>query len=218
MVSRDFEWEVTYKGVVVGVSTPVRIPAATWGTMTITRRAASTVLLAMAACGAAAGRALAASAGEIDRKVALALETLYAHNPVARMLADSARGILVFPDIVKGGLLIGGQFGDGALLERGVTAGYYRSLAVSYGLQAGVQTFGYALFFTNDAALAYLDRSGGWEVGVGPTLTVLDQGAAASFSTTTAKDDIYAFFFDQRGLMAGLGVQGTKIGRIEPQR
>ena len=165
---------------------------------------------------AAPGRAVATSAEQIDAKVAPALASLNASNAIAKMLTPTAEGILVFPDIVKNGLLIGGQFGDGALLKEGNTVGYYRSLAVSYGFQAGMQSFGYALFFMNDAALGYLDRSGGWEVGVGPTLTILDQGASASFTPTTAEDDIYACFFDQKGLMAGLGIQGSKITKIEP--
>ncbi len=163
-----------------------------------------------------AQRAAAASAAEIDRKVELALQALYARDKVAKSLGETATAVLVFPDIVKGGLLIGGQFGNGALVRDGKIVGYYRSVAVSYGLQAGAQSFGYALFFMNDQALGYLDSSGGWEVGVGPTLTVLDKGAAASFSTTTTKDDIYALFFDQKGLMAGIGIQGSKISKIEP--
>jgi lipid-binding SYLF domain-containing protein len=177
---------------------------------------ASATLFGGGALLASAHRASAASAAEIDRDSTLALESLYAHNAAAKILAETAMGVLVFPDIVKGGFLIGGQFGDGVLFKDGKAAGYYRSVAVSYGLQAGAQTFGYALLFMNDSALGYLDRSGGWEVGVGPTLTVLDEGAAASFSTTTAKDDIYAFFFDQKGLMAGIGIQGSKITKIEP--
>lgn len=184
----------------------------------VSRRRLVAIAAAMTPLLAAPDRADAASADQIDAKVALALASLSASNAIAKMLAPTAKGILVFPDIVKGGLVIGGQFGEGALLQGGRTTGYYRSLAVSYGFQAGAQSFGYALFFMNDAALDYLDRSGGWEVGVGPTLTVLDQGAAASFTTTTAKDDIYAFFFDQKGLMAGIGIQGSKITKIEPAK
>ena len=99
---------------------------------------------------------------------------------------------------------------------KGRTVGYYNSLAASYGLQAGVQSFGYALFFMNKEALAYLDRSEGWEIGVGPSIVIVDAGAAKSLTTTTAKDDVYAFTFDQKGLMAGLGIQGSKITRIYP--
>jgi lipid-binding SYLF domain-containing protein len=89
-------------------------------------------------------------------------------------------------------------------------------VAASYGLQAGVQTFGYALFLMNQKALAYLEESAGWEIGVGPSLVVVDKGTAAALTTTTARSDVYAFFFDQRGLMAGIGLQGTKITRIHP--
>ena len=159
----------------------------------------------------------AASAAEIDQKVEVALEQLLASHPAARSLAGEARAILVFPNIVKGGFLFGGQFGDGALRSGGRTLGYYRTLSASYGLQAGIQTYGYALFLMNDKARAYLDESKGWEIGVGPTLVVVDKGTASALTTTTARSDVYAFFFDQQGLMAGLGLQGTKIVRIHPE-
>ncbi len=159
----------------------------------------------------------AGSAAEIDRKAAAALDELLASHEAARVLAREARAILVFPSIVKGGFLFGGQFGDGALRSQGRTLGYYRTVSASYGLQAGLQTFGYALFLMNDSALAYLDKSEGWEIGVGPTLVVVDKGTAGALTTTTARSDVYAFFFDQKGLMAGIGLQGTKITRIHPE-
>jgi lipid-binding SYLF domain-containing protein len=162
------------------------------------------------------GASRAASKDEIDAKVGLGLEHLLASNAAAKALAESAVAVLVFPDIVKGGLIVGGQYGEGALVKDGRPVAYYNTVAASYGPQIGVQRFGYALFFMNDKALAYLDKSEGWEVGVGPTITILDAGKAANFSTTTANDDIYAFFFDQRGLMAGIGIQGSKITRITP--
>jgi lipid-binding SYLF domain-containing protein len=83
-------------------------------------------------------------------------------------------------------------------------------------LQAGLQKFGYAMFFMTESDLAYLNKSEGWEVGVGPSITILDEGLANSFTTTTARSGVFAFFFDQTGLMAGLGLQGTKITKIEP--
>lgn len=159
----------------------------------------------------------AASKAEIDRDVDTALQKLYESTSAAKILSEKATAILVFPSIIKGGLVIGGQYGEGALREQRKTTGYYRSVALSYGLQAGAQTFGYALFFMNKEALDYLNKSEGWELGVGPTIVVVDMGAAKALTTTTAKDDIYAFFFDQRGLMAGLGLQGTKITQIEPK-
>jgi lipid-binding SYLF domain-containing protein len=168
--------------------------------------------------GSAVGSALAGSAAQIDREVDFALQQLYASHPAARKLAANAKGILVFPNIVKAGFMFGGQYGrGGALRVRGRTAGYYQSLTASYGLQAGVQSFGYALFFMNDAAMHYLDKSGGWELGVGPSIVIVDAGKAKALTTTTARDNIYAFIFDQKGLMAGVGLQGSKITRIYPE-
>jgi len=159
----------------------------------------------------------AASAAELDRDSANALSSLVKSNSGARALAKDARAILVFPTIVKGGFIFGGQFGDGALRQGGKVEGYYRSIAASYGLQAGVQAFGYALFFMNDEALDYFRKSEGFEIGVGPSIVVLDQGMATALTTTTARSDVYAVFFDQKGLMAGIGLQGTKITEIHPK-
>ncbi len=128
------------------------------------------------------------------------------------------KGILVFPHVIKGGLIVGGQYGEGALRVGGKTTGYFNTVSASYGLQAGAQSFGYALFFVDEASLQYLQKSEGWEIGVGPNVVVVDKGAARSLSTTTAKSGIYAFFFQQKGLMAGLGLQGSKITRITPDK
>ncbi len=159
--------------------------------------------------------AAAASAAEINRDVQSALKTLYAKSPKAKSLGEQAKGILVFPGIVKGGFMVGGQIGEGALLKDGKTAGYYNTVQISYGLQAGIQKYGYALFLVTDSALKWIDKSDGWEIGTGPTIVVMDIGGAASATTTTLQAEIYAFFFDQKGLMGGLGLQGTKITRIK---
>ncbi len=164
---------------------------------------------------------MAASKAEIDRDVKAALQTLYADNVMARTLGIKAKGILVFPSILKAGFIVGAQGGNGALLKNGKTVGYYNTAAASYGLQAGVQNYGYAMFFMTDAALDYLYKSGGWEIGVGPSVVIVDKETAAAFgksvTTSTLKDDIYAFIFSQKGLMAGLGIQGSKITRINPE-
>jgi lipid-binding SYLF domain-containing protein len=160
--------------------------------------------------------ALAANASEIDRDARSALDKLYKHTPGAKALADKAVAVLVFPSIVKGGFIIAGQFGDGALRQNGKSVAYYRSLAASYGFQAGIQSFGYVLFFMDDASLQYLDDSNGWELGVGPSLVVLDEGFGKNVSTTTLQKGVYAFIFNQTGLMGGLGIQGSKISRINP--
>jgi lipid-binding SYLF domain-containing protein len=160
---------------------------------------------------------LASSASDITRDSNAALQQLYASNPEARHLAKRAKGILVFPAIVKAGFLVGAQYGSGgALFKNGRTAGYYNILAGSYGLQAGVQSFSYAMFFMDNDSLNYLNRSEGWEVGVGPSIVVVDKGMAKSLTTTTAQSGVYAFIFGQKGLMAGLGLQGSKITRINP--
>lgn len=161
--------------------------------------------------------AKADTAAQIDRDAHNALKKLYAKTPAAKDLAKIAKGILVFPSIIKGGFIVAGQYGEGALIIDGKTVGYYNTVAGSFGLQAGAQSFGYALFFIDQAALDYLRKSDGWEIGVGPTVTVVDQGFARNLSSTTAKDDIYAFFFSQKGLMAGMGIQGTKITKITPK-
>jgi lipid-binding SYLF domain-containing protein len=185
-------------------------------TMVSTRLGAGLLALALALGMTASARpAVAASAAEINRDVDAALKHLYAKDPSARQLASRAKAILVFPSILKAGFLFGGQYGEGALRRGGKTAGYYNTLSASYGLQAGVQKFGYALFFMTDSALSYLSKSEGFELGVGPSIVVLDEGAAKALTTTTAQKDMYAMFFDQTGLMAGLGLQGTKISRIE---
>ena len=174
----------------------------------------SVLLLAATIVLMNAPHAVAASREQLDRRGIEALERLYATNPAARRLGEKARAVLVFPNIVKAGFLFGGQIGEGVLLKDGEPTAYYNSVAASYGLQAGVQTFGYALFFMNDAALAYLDKSAGFELGVGPSVVVVDAGLAKSITSTTIKQDIYAFVFSQKGLMAGIGVQGSKITRI----
>jgi lipid-binding SYLF domain-containing protein len=158
----------------------------------------------------------AASARQIDQGVDQALRALYAAQPKARNLASRAKGILVFPSIVKAGLMIGGQTGDGALRINGKTDSYYNLSAASFGLQAGGQRFSYALFFMNDNALRYLESSDGWAIGSGPSVAVLDKGAAASVTSTTLAKDVYAIPFGQHGLMAGLGLEGSKITRIRP--
>lgn len=159
--------------------------------------------------------AAAASAAEIEQNVNSATKKLVAKHPWTKELAEKAKGVLVFPNVVKGGFMVGGQFGEGALRKQGKTMAYYNTVTASYGLQAGLQRYGYALFFMTDSALAYLDRSDGWELGTGPSVVVMDKGMAGGITTTTASADVYAFFFDQEGLMAGLGLQGTKITRIK---
>ena len=157
-----------------------------------------------------------AEAAQLDREADAALKKLLEDTPEAEMFRKEAKGILIFPSIVKGGFIIGAHYGKGALKKDGKTVGYYNSVAASYGLLAGIQSFGYVMFFMNEKALEYLDNSSGWEVGVGPSIVVMDKGAGKSLTTTTGRSDVYAFIFSQQGLMAGLELQGSKITKIEP--
>jgi len=151
---------------------------------------------------------------EMDKEAAAALQSLYADTPKAQELGQSAKGILVFPDVTKAGFLVGAHHGEGVLIESGKVTGYYATTAVSYGLQAGVQTFAYAMFLMSDSALQNLKTTPGFEVGMGPSVVVVDAGMAKSMTTATLQSDIYAFIFNQQGLMAGLGLQGSKITRL----
>ena len=120
----------------------------------------------------------------------------------------------MFPHILKAGFVFGGESGNGVLFVHGRPEGIYNLSGGSWGLQIGAQDFSYALFFMTDSSLSYLRRSAGFAVGTGPSITVINQGAAAAADTTTLSHDVYAFPFNAKGLMADLTLQGTKISRI----
>jgi lipid-binding SYLF domain-containing protein len=175
----------------------------------------ATCLVTVASLVHGAGIAHAETGAQLDAAASAVLDDLIKRNEAARSLSKRAVGVLVFPKITKAGVMVGGQYGEGVLKRNGKTVAYYSSTAASYGLQAGVQTFSYVLFLMSDAALAQIDKNQGLEVGVGPSLVVVDEGMAKTMTTTTTKDDIYAFVFGQKGLMAGVGLQGTKVTRIQ---
>ncbi len=159
--------------------------------------------------------ATAATADELRRDGQAALNSLYAKNPGAKAVGKNAVAVLVFPGILKAGLGVGGQYGEGVLFKGGKAVGYYNTAGASVGLQAGGQKYGYALFFLNNETLKALDQANGFEIGVGPSVVVADEGMGKSTTTTTAQDKIYAFIFDQKGAMAALGLQGNKITKIQ---
>jgi lipid-binding SYLF domain-containing protein len=173
------------------------------------------LLLALTTTFGAPIPALAADRGALERDARAAYKTLTTSVPAAKSLSKSATAVLVFPNITKAGLVVGGQYGDGVLFKGGKVAGYYNTSGASYGMQAGAQQFGYAMFLMNDKAVQSLGANEGFEVGVGPTVVVMDEGMSKTMTTTTAKDDIYAFIFSQKGLMGGLGLQGNKITRLK---
>jgi lipid-binding SYLF domain-containing protein len=183
--------------------------------MSLTRRSLVGGGLAALSPLAVLAPALAAQTDpEADRAAVAALRRLLSINPAARKLDRKAIAVLMFPKIVKAGFLFGGAYGEGALLRGVTTVGYYNSAAASYGLQAGIQWYSYALFFMNEGALNYLNASQGFEIGVGPSVVVVDDGMAKKFSSTTLTQDVYAVIFGQRGLMAGIGIEGSKITKI----
>jgi len=161
------------------------------------------------------GCANAASAVDLNRDSDQALQTLYKLHPFAERLSHEAKAILIFPNVVKAGLIFGGAYGEGELQQGSKIDGYYNSVTGSWGLQAGAQSYSYVVFLMSGKALRYIHQSHGWEIGVGPTVVVVDEGKAKNLSTSTLKDDAYAFIFSQQGLMAGISLEGTKISRIK---
>jgi lipid-binding SYLF domain-containing protein len=184
------------------------------------RRACVALVVATMAFGPAAIAADMAknTAATLNSDGQKALNSLYAKVPAAKAIGGKASAVLVFPKVTKAGLGIGGQYGEGVLLKGGKPVAYYSTAGLSTGLQVGAQTYGYAMFFMNDAAVKSLDKAEGFEVGVGPSVVVMDEGKAKTTTSTTAmNDDVYAFIFGQKGLMAGLGLQGNKISKITPK-
>lgn len=159
--------------------------------------------------------AYAATAEDLNDDAAQALKILYKSNPIAEDISKKARAVLVFPKIIKAGLVFGGSYGEGVLRKGSTVTDYYNSVSGSWGLQAGAQSYGYAVFLMSDKAVKYIEKSKGWEIGVGPTVVVVNEGVAKNLSSSTLKDDAYAFIFDQQGLMASLSLEGTKISRIK---
>ena len=175
-------------------------------------------LVCLVALLATTFHAAAKPAAQLREEAALALQSLYDTKPGTRELGEKAVAILVFPEVIKAGFMVGAQRGDGVLFKNGEAAGYYNTTAASYGFQAGVTKFSYALFFMDDKALASLNKAEGFELGAAPSLVVADEGFTSDLSTKTLQNGIYAFFFGQKGLMAGISVQGTKITEFKPSK
>lgn len=172
-------------------------------------------LLSLSLATAFGSIAFAQSHAELERDSRAALNNLIAQNQTAKDLNAKAVAVLVFPDVKKAGFIIGGQYGEGVLWRGDKAAAFYNTGGASVGLQAGAQEYGYALFFMTEEAVKALNAADGFEVGIGPSIVVVDQGYAKATTTTTIKDNIYAFIFSQKGLMAGIGIQGNKITKIK---
>ena len=179
--------------------------------MSVTRRSIGLFLVSLSLY---ASFAHADSRADLDRSARTVLNQLIASNANAKKLSEKAVASLVFPVVTKAGFIVGGQYGDGVLFREGRPVAYYNTAGGSYGLQAGAQQFAYVLFFMKNTALSALDSTQGFEIGVGPSVVLVDQGVATSTTTITAQDDIYAFITDQKGAMAGIGIQGNKITKL----
>ena len=187
--------------------------------MTNTRRIFLALMLASATAlpisAATFSSANAATAEDLNKDASQALQTLYRTNALAENISKSARAVLVFPKVIKAGLVFGGSYGEGVLKEGPKVINYYNTVSGTWGFQAGAQSYGYVVFLMNDKAVKYVSETQGWEIGVGPTVVIVNEGVAKNLSTSTLKDDAYAFIFDQEGLMAGVSIEGTKISKIK---
>lgn len=185
--------------------------------MTQSLRSFLAIILATVALASASllNTASAATAEDLDKDSQQALQILYKAHPFAQTISRNAKAVLIFPKIIKAGLVFGGSYGEGEMLRGNKVDGYYNSVTGSWGLQAGAQSYAYAVFLMTDKAVNYVRETKGWEIGVGPTVVVVDEGVAKNLSSSTLKDDAYAFIFDQQGLMAGVSIEGTKISLIK---
>jgi lipid-binding SYLF domain-containing protein len=158
--------------------------------------------------------AAAASKEELDEHVRQTIEDLYRASPAARQLAGKSAGMLVFPSVVKAGFWVGGEYGEGALDVGHKTVGYYNIISASFGLQAGVQEKSVVLMFTTPEALAKFRQSDGWKLGVDGSVALVTLGAGKDFDTETLQKPIVGFVFNNKGLMANLTLEGSKISQI----
>jgi len=159
--------------------------------------------------------AYAGSAKEIDIKVDAAIERFYDEVGGARNFVSSASGVLVFPSVIKAGLVIGGEYGEGALRIDGKTADYYATAAASIGFQLGAQAKTVILVFMEDNALKAFRSSEGWEAGVDGSVALIEWGAGESIDSTNVKDPIVGFVFGNKGLMYNLTLEGSKFTKLK---
>lgn len=162
----------------------------------------------------AAPFSVADSKETIDANTIQALARLRAHSPEAGELVDKAYAVLVFPDVVKMGFGVGGEYGEGALQIGGVTQAYYVIAGLSFGLEAGAEYKSEVILFMTEEALRKFRNSRGWQVGVDGAIALPDSGAEKSFDTLTAQGPVLGFIFSNHGMLFNLSLDGAKITRI----
>jgi lipid-binding SYLF domain-containing protein len=161
------------------------------------------------------GISLAKTAKEIDANVEASLERFHKEVKGAEEFLKSAKGVLVLPGVIKGGLVIGGEYGEGALRIDGKTVDYYSTASASYGFQLGGQKKDIILVFMQEEALNKFRESSGWKAGVDGSVALVKIGAAASLDTTKMKEPIVGFVFGQKGLMYNLTLEGSKFTKLK---
>ena len=158
--------------------------------------------------------ALAVDTAAIDTQVAATLDRFYALSPNNKFLAQNAAAVLVFPAITKGGIGLGGEHGDGALLENGKTVGYYSISGASIGLTLGVSSHSEVILFNTPQARDKFVNGGDWSIGADTSVAVMKQGAGGKYDSLTLKKPVLAFVFGEKGLMGDASLQGAKISKI----
>lgn len=171
-------------------------------------------LISLAAFSGPAG---AATAEQIESRVNTTLDRCYASVASCRGLADKAEGVLVFPEVTRAGVGIGGAYGTGALRVGGKTVGYYSTTAASIGLQLGAEKHSEVIVFLTESALNSFRRSSGWQIGGDATVTVIDAGATGDVDTLSQKAPVVAFVFGETGLMGSLSLEGARIAPYKPE-
>lgn len=169
----------------------------------------ATVLFAVALTASAASKT------EIDADVRAAVANFNKQTPAGRELAQKAAGMLVFPNVIKAGVGIGGEFGEGSLLIKGKPVAYYNIAAASVGFQLGAQARSQVVLFMTEKALADFRKSEGWKAGVDGSVALATLGAGGAIDTETAKRPIIGFIFSNKGLMYNLTFEGSKITRVD---
>ena len=157
----------------------------------------------------------AESGRDIDAKVDATLTHFYNHVRGGQDLVRRARAVLVFPTIVKAGIGVGGEYGEGALRINGQTDGYYNSASASIGFQLGVESRSVVILFMTEDALHKFRKTDGWKVGVDGSVAIITLGAGAAVDTEKITSPVVGFILDPKGLMYNLTLEGSKISRIQ---
>ena len=157
----------------------------------------------------------AATANEIDASVNASLDRFIKQVRGAQEFLDAAKGVLIIPKVIEGGLVVGGEYGEGALRIKGKTVGYYNIISGSLGYQIGAQEKDIILVFMNEKALNKFRNSQNWKAGVDAKVTLVKIGADESLNTMKFKQPVVGFVFGQKGLMAGATIEGSKFTRLK---